>query len=94
MVCRSRHTALKLGDFIKSHVCNEDDDELIESISREKFREFETEIKNRQKASETKQDGYILFQDNIYQVYAVNGLVKKITGPSAKEIKRQIKATL
>lgn len=90
MVLRSRHTALVLGQEIKSVVITDDAEEVIESKAREQYRAFETEIKEKQRSG-VKEDGFILYQDNVYQVYAGNGTVKKITGSVAKEVKRRIK---
>jgi len=92
LVLKSRHTALVLGQVIKSVVLPDDSEEVIESKAREQFRAFEAEIKAQQRSG-TKEDGFILFQDNVYQVYAGNGTVKKITGATAKDVKRRIKSS-
>ena len=91
IVFRSRHITFKIGEKIDHFICDDEDESTVKSIAREKFRAYELEIKKIQKLSDEKLDGFILYQNNVYQVYATNGLVKKITGPVAKEIKRQIK---
>lgn len=93
MIVRSHLTACVIGNKVLKHVCEDESDEVIESTAREKYRAFETQIKEEQRSG-VKQDGFILYQDNVYQVYAVNGTVKKITGPVAKEIKRRIKSSV
>lgn len=48
-------------------------------------------ISEAQKADKTIGDGYILFLDHIYKVYACNAVVCKITGEEAKNAKRKMK---
>lgn len=93
MILRSRLTASLFGGQVQKHTCDSEDEHEVETVARTQFRGFEESIKCQQKAG-VNQDGFILYQDNVYQVFAVNGTVKKITGQLAKDVKRQIKAAL
>lgn len=79
--------------FVKEAVNSGTDPEVIKSEKKAIFRKAEEEVRKNQKES-IPEDGYILMDGNVYCVYHINTLTKKITGPVAKAVKRKMREFL
>ena len=88
----AKYTAFFISGHFKDFVIEDENDENLDRLSRDNFRACEKAIKEIWEKEGVKDDGYILFQDNIYKVYHTNGRSIKIIGPEAKEMKRIFKS--
>lgn len=68
------------------------DEDEVDKLLSDQRRKAEKEIHRRQKEG-LNFDGYYIFKDKVYKVFAANTDVKKITGSEAKEIKRRISSS-
>jgi len=68
------------------------EEDRIERKLKDQFREAGEEVIKLQNNMPEPVDGYILYLDNIYKVYAKGaGMIKKITGDEARQAKRILK---
>lgn len=76
----------------KFNEIEEVEEDRIERLLKDQFREAGEEVIRLQKTMAEPADGYILYLDNIYKVHAKGaGMIKKITGEEARQAKRFLK---
>lgn len=88
----AKFTAGMIGPYFFNYIVEDEDLEALEKKSKDHFREAEKKIKELwQTSSDVKnQDGYILFQDNVYRICRSSGKSIKITGQEAKTLKKSM----
>lgn len=87
--------AYVIGDLVSflSDI-NSDNPLRIEVELKQQERQAEKIIRDFQKTTHPKTDGYYVSAGIVYKVYHMNTVVKKITGDEAKTVKRMVKKAL
>lgn len=91
MLGRSKVVVYQFGDTIAKIDIDIEDDEQVDRLTKQAFREAQTQVRALRSASGDKMDGHILHQDIIYRVDAMNDQVYKITGNEARSLKKYLK---